>query len=61
MAGSMGYELLEWAAALVFGGDLGQAYLGTQGDVWDAQKDMLCATLGAALSLGIGDLARRKP
>jgi uncharacterized membrane protein YjdF len=26
------YELVEWGAAEVFGGDLGQAYLGTQGD-----------------------------
>ncbi len=61
MAGSMLYELLEWAAALVFGEDLGQAYLGTQGDVWDAQKDMLCATVGAALSLRACALARRRP
>ena len=37
------YELIEYAAALVFGGDLGQAYLGTQGDVWDGQKDMALA------------------
>jgi hypothetical protein len=31
------YELIEWGAAIVFGGDLGAAYLGTQGDEWDAQ------------------------
>jgi putative membrane protein len=51
------FELLEWGAAVVFGGDLGVAYLGTQGDVWDAQKDMLLATIGAVtttlLVLGI--------
>jgi len=41
------FELFEWAAAVVFGGDLGVAYLGTQGDVWDAQKDMLFAAIGA--------------
>ena len=41
------YELIEWAAAEVFGGDLGAAYLGTQGDVWDAHKDMGLAALGA--------------
>jgi putative membrane protein len=41
------FELLEWAAVLVFGGDLGVAYLGTQGDVWDAQKDMLLAAIGS--------------
>jgi len=45
------YELIEFAAALVFGGDLGQAYLGTQGDIWDGQKDMAFALLGTTLTL----------
>jgi putative membrane protein len=36
---------------VVFGGDLGQAYLGTQGDIWDAHKDMLLATLGAGITM----------
>ena len=45
MSTSMLYELIEWAAAEYFGGDLGMAYLGTQGDVWDAQKDMAMASL----------------
>jgi len=45
------YELIEWAAAEVFGGDVGQAYLGTQGDVWDAHKDMVLATFGALIAL----------
>lgn len=44
------FELLEWGAAIVFGGDLGMAYLGTQGDVWDAHKDMSLAALGALLA-----------
>jgi putative membrane protein len=43
MAASMMYELVEWGAAEIFGGELGMAYLGTQGDVWDAHKDMLLA------------------
>lgn len=51
MASSTAYELIEWAAALVFGGDLGMAYLGTQGDIWDAHKDMACAALGAVASM----------
>lgn len=51
MSTSMLYELFEWAAAKMFGGDLGVAYLGTQGDVWDAQKDMLMASSGAALAM----------
>lgn len=45
------YELIEYAAALVFGGDLGQAYLGTQGDIWDGHKDMALAMLGSALTI----------
>ncbi|HET6374309.1 MAG TPA: DUF2238 domain-containing protein [Candidatus Polarisedimenticolia bacterium] len=53
MAFSMIFELLEWGVAEVFGGDLGMAYLGTQGDVWDAHKDMALATLGAFLAMSI--------
>jgi putative membrane protein len=45
------YELGEWLAALVFGGDLGMHFLGIQGDVWDAQKDMALAGAGSALTL----------
>jgi putative membrane protein len=51
MSFSMLYELIEWAAAVVFGGDLGQAYVGSQGDPWDAQKDMALASLGALISM----------
>jgi putative membrane protein len=53
MSTSMIFELFEWAAAELFGGDLGIAYLGTQGDVWDAHKDMLLASIGAAAALTI--------
>lgn len=45
------YEMVEWAAATAFGGDLGQAYLGTQGDAWDAQKDSAMAALGALIAV----------
>jgi putative membrane protein len=51
MATSMIYELIEWGAAELLGGDLGQAYLGSQGDPWDAQKDMALATLGACIAM----------
>ncbi len=51
MSTSMLYELIEWAAAEIFGGSLGVAYLGTQGDVWDAQKDMAMASLGALIAM----------
>jgi putative membrane protein len=53
MSTSMVYELLEWGAAMVFGGDLGTAYLGTQGDQWDAQRDMSLATIGALIAMTV--------
>lgn len=45
------YEMFEWWFAVTFGGDAGIAFLGSQGDIWDAQKDMLMDTLGAVLAL----------
>lgn len=45
------YEVIEWLAATWFGGDLGVAYLGTQGDVWDAQKDSALAIVGALIAV----------
>ncbi len=36
---------------MLFGGDLGMAYLGTQGDVWDGHKDMALASLGALIAM----------
>jgi putative membrane protein len=51
MSTSMLYELIEWFAAELFGGELGAAYLGTQGDVWDAHKDMALASLGALVAM----------
>jgi putative membrane protein len=44
------YELLEWVTALV-AGSASTAFLGTQGDVWDTQKDMFMALLGAICAL----------
>ena len=51
LAHSVVYELVEWGAAAMFGGDLGVAYLGTQGDEWDAQKDMGMAAAGTLAGL----------
>jgi len=47
------YELIEWGIAIIFGGDLGVAYLGTQGDPWDAQKDIALAGLGSLITMSI--------
>jgi putative membrane protein len=43
------YEFVEWWTALA-GGSAADAFLGTQGDVWDTQKDMLMALIGALLA-----------
>jgi putative membrane protein len=45
------WELLEWWTTLVVAGDVGEAFLGSQGDVWDAQWDMFLALLAALLVL----------
>ncbi|MER5205025.1 DUF2238 domain-containing protein [Streptomyces sp. NPDC002825] len=50
LAFSAVFEMLEWLAA-VTGGHAADAFLGTQGDVWDTQWDMFCALIGAICSL----------
>ncbi len=51
MSVAAGYEIIEWWYAVVEGGSSGIEFLGSQGDIWDAQKDMLSDTLGAITSL----------
>ena len=53
------YELIEWAVADIFFKAQGDAYLGTQGDIWDAQKDIFLAFLGAILATTIVSLIKR--
>jgi putative membrane protein len=50
LACSVLYELIEWGTAAVVDPAAGTAFLGTQGDPWDAQKDMACASAGALLA-----------
>ena len=45
------YEILEWFAVIIFHPELGMAFLGTQGDVWDAHKDTALAMLGALINI----------
>ncbi len=45
------YEVLEWLAAVILHPELGMAFLGTQGDVWDAQKDTIAAMIGALINI----------
>lgn len=51
MTFSSGYEMLESAVAMVVSPELGMAYLGTQGDVWDAQKDSSLAFIGSIVAM----------
>ncbi len=43
------YEIIEMIYAIGFGGEQAANFLGSQGDIWDAQKDMFLDILGAAL------------
>lgn len=60
MSTSALFELLEWLTASVVSPDLGQAYLGTQGDVWDAHKDMALASLGALICMCVTALVNSR-
>jgi putative membrane protein len=46
------YELIEWGAARAVDPELGIAFVGAQGDIWDAQKDTALALLGSWISVG---------
>lgn len=65
MAAADFWELVEWIYAEIDGGEAGLAFLGSQGDIWDAQKDMLMDTLGSLVAcvlfyLRFGRKAREK-
>lgn len=47
------YELVEWAVAAIVAPEAGAAFLGAQGDVWDAHKDMALAGMGAVLAMAV--------
>ncbi|RUO55917.1 DUF2238 domain-containing protein [Pseudidiomarina homiensis] len=51
MSVAAAYEMIEWQFAVIEGGNAGIEFLGSQGDIWDAQKDMLADTLGAIVAL----------
>lgn len=56
---SAAYELLEWLVADKFFPSEGVAYLGTQGDIWDAQKDMGIAFTGAVIAMVFFSIIKR--
>jgi putative membrane protein len=57
---AMTYELIEWVYA-AYGGnpEAGANFLGAQGDIWDAQKDMLMDTLGGVAAAVLYVVTRR--
>ncbi|MBD3609716.1 MAG: DUF2238 domain-containing protein [Gammaproteobacteria bacterium] len=52
------FEIIEMWAALIVSPELGDAYLGTQGDIWDAQQDMFLATVGGAIAMVVTAIIR---
>lgn len=54
------FELIEWGVAEFTTKETGETYVATQGDVWDAHKDILLAAIGAAISMLITYLATTK-
>ncbi|CAB0149729.1 Inner membrane protein YjdF [Pseudidiomarina piscicola] len=59
MSVAAAYEIIEWQFAVIEGGNAGIEFLGSQGDIWDAQKDMLADTLGAIVALVLFAFTRR--
>jgi putative membrane protein len=53
MSTSMIYELIEWITAEIVGSNAGNDFLGAQGDIWDSQKDMATASIGALIAMTI--------
>jgi putative membrane protein len=47
------YEFIEWWVAVLVTPELGDKFLGTQGDIWDSHWDMFLALVGAILALAI--------
>ncbi|RAK66934.1 DUF2238 domain-containing protein [Hymenobacter edaphi] len=58
---AMSYEIIEWLYAATAGGESGAAFLGSQGDIWDAQKDMLADTSGAVMALLLYAVTNKRP
>jgi putative membrane protein len=54
------YELFEWLVAVTLAPDAAEAYNGQQGDLWDSQKDMAIALLGALVAAGFAYGAARR-
>ncbi len=60
LAQSALFEIIEAIVATIVSPELGTAYLGTQGDEWDAQKDMAAALVGALLAMLVTRFGSRR-
>ncbi|MEI9945171.1 MAG: DUF2238 domain-containing protein [Chitinophagaceae bacterium] len=54
------FEMIEWGVSVVATKETGETYVATQGDVWDAHKDIALAAAGAAITMMITYLLTRK-
>ncbi len=59
LAFSAAYEIMEWLIAALVAPGTGDAWLGTQGDIWDPQKDMTMAATGAVISMTVTAILRK--
>lgn len=53
------YEMLEWIVASIVSPNAGEAFVGMQGDMWDAQKDLALGAVGAVIAMALVFLLRR--
>lgn len=61
MVSSLCYEWFEWGIALTLSPASAEGYNGQQGDVWDAHKDMLLATIGSLIAAILCKVRPNKP
>lgn len=61
LAQSSLFEVIEAVVAVIVSPELGNLYLGTQGDEWDAQKDMAAALAGALLAMAVTVVTSKRP
>lgn len=54
------FEMIEWGVSEVTPKEMGETYVATQGDVWDAHKDILLAAIGAAACMLIAYIVKRR-
>jgi putative membrane protein len=54
------YEIFEWLTAMTLDAERAVTFMGSQGDFWDAEKDMACAAIGALIAMIIVSVLRMR-